>query len=41
MVGAYKSYFRNVKRKGKVIFDRSTTLTNLLPMQRQTAKPAT
>jgi len=26
MVGTYKSYFRNVKRKGKVIFDHSTTL---------------
>ena len=26
MVGNYKSYFRNVKRKGKVIFDHSTTL---------------
>ena len=26
MVGTYKSYFRNVKRKGKVIFDHSITL---------------
>ena len=26
IVGNYKSYFRNVKRKGKVIFDHSTTL---------------
>ena len=30
MVGNYKSYFRNVKRKGKVIFDHSTTL-NIVP----------
>ena len=30
MVGNYKSYFRNVKRKGKVIFDHSTTLSWLL-----------
>ena len=28
MVGNYKSYFRNVKRKGKVIFDHSTTLSD-------------
>ena len=27
MVGTYKSYFRNVKRKGKVFFDHSTTLS--------------
>jgi len=27
MVGTYKSYFSNVKKKGKVIFDHSTTLT--------------
>ena len=26
MVGTYKPYFRNVKRKGKVIFDHSNTL---------------
>ena len=26
MVGTYKSYFRNVKRRGQVIFDHSTTL---------------
>ena len=26
MVGTYKSYLGNVKRKGKVIFDHSTTL---------------
>ena len=26
MVGTYKSYFRNVKRRSKVIFDHSTTL---------------
>ena len=26
MVGTYKSYFRNVKTKGKVIFYHSTTL---------------
>ena len=29
MVGTYKSYFRNVKRKGKVSFDHSTTLKRI------------
>ena len=26
MVGTYNTFFRNIKRKGKVIFDHSTTL---------------
>ena len=27
MAGTYNTYFRNIKRKGKVIFDYSTTLS--------------
>ena len=38
MVGTYRTYFRNVKRKDKVIFDHSTTLTFCAENRRAPAK---
>ena len=36
--GTYRTYFRNVKRKDKVIFDHSTTLTFCAENRRTAAK---